>query len=204
MPVRKSDIKKYVVLQTEIAESFDFVEDQVLRNNIAIVFQYMLFLILLSEKHKFSGPFLYSIYKNIILCSATITESCLYYSIKYFLNKKKVKAEDVMSWSWKYSNKADLHEISSSEKVCAGKRSKKFNRFTDRITFIEMNRIALRARILTRKLFEKSESMRKKRNKIHLAALKKVDDSYSKKRLIKTLDDTIEIINHLGRKVDAI
>lgn len=75
----------------------------------------------------------------------------------------------------------DIYKISDNKKVCGVMQENKAEDFNKKTQFQTINRIAKKAGILTNELFKKSEVLRKKRNKIHLAGLEKADDYYIKR-----------------------
>lgn len=173
--------------QVSLEKRFSFVKNNILKVNLAIAFRYIIFLIALENEFELPGVISYSLYKDI-LYTATIVESCVYYCLKEHVNCGAIKSSDVMPWEWKETVCRELYKISERERVCGVVRHKKSERFSGKTQFKTLNEVALRTGIFNRQLFNKSEELRQKRNRIHLAALKKTDDFYEKEDIQKAFD----------------
>ena len=185
-----------------LKKRFSFVDNAVLQANLAIYLQYIIFLIVTTEELKLPGPIRYSIYKDIILHTATIVEGVTYYCVKKYLQKGLIKSEDVMPFGWKDDGYHVLHNVPEEGKETRGiVRHKSYEKFTDSVQFKTVNDIARKAGIFDGGLYEKVENLREKRNKIHLAGLKKVDDYYREQDIKKVFEDTREIIEALEDKL---
>lgn len=192
--------------QNVLEKRFSFVKNDVLRVNISLVFRYIIFLIgLLENSKKLPGSIIYSINKDIIISTAAIIESCIHHCVHQYIDKDIIKSENIMSFSWKDKSCKDIYKISDNEKVCGVIKEKESEKFNDKIQFIALNRVAKKAGILSDSLFNEAERVRKKRNRIHLAALKEVDDYYSKKdvkNIFKASKEIIECIELKLKKID--
>jgi len=193
----------YIPSLTIFETRFSFIKNDILRINIAIAFRYVFFLLDLTEDKSSTlpGSIIYSLYKDIILYTATIIESCIHYCLKEYVDKGKVKSADIMPEEWKEKDIKELYSISETEKICAITKKLGHQRFSHQTQFIVINRAALKAKIFDRELFEKAKKLRQKRNHIHLAALKEVDDYYEKKDVQEAFDDAKEIIQQIERKL---
>lgn len=65
--------------QSKLEERFAFIKDDTLRTNIVITFRYIIFLIELEQKQQLPGPIIYTIYKDMIVQTGTVVESCVHY-----------------------------------------------------------------------------------------------------------------------------
>ena len=86
----KSSLNITVPLQQDLEKRFEFINDKTLRTNIALTFKYIIFLINLEDEYELPGTILYSIYKDIILYTAVVIESCIHHCLKQFISNGKV------------------------------------------------------------------------------------------------------------------
>ena len=185
-----------------LEERFKFIENKTLRTNLSISFQYAIFLITLEEEVTLQGPVSYSIFKNIILNTASIIEGLLHYLLDILIKQKKIDAEKIMSKEDIYSNKKVLYKTNDETEICGIHVKKKSTKLKSNTNFIEINRACKRAGILDDKLFQEVEELRDKRNKIHLAGLTKVDDFYEKKDIQKAFDTVSKVLTLVERKLE--
>lgn len=171
--------------QSVLEERFSFILDETLRTNIVIIFRYIVFLIELEQKEKLPGPIIYSIYKDMIVQTASIVESCAHYVLKCFIEKGIVKSSEVMEIDWKEEKCTILAELDGERQVCGIVRHKTSERLDRHAQFININRACLRAKIYSQNVFDKAEQLREARNKIHLAGLSEIDDLYTKEDVNK-------------------
>lgn len=160
---------------------FSFVSDEILKENIAIKMQYIVFLLSLEEEYGLPGAVIYSVLKTIIIFTASIVESLIHYKLDKLIKTGRVKEENIMGKEAKYSDCKELFKISNSEKICGIRKVMKVKNLSDDANFIDLNESAKRSGLFTNDLFDKSERIRKARNRIHPYGLKEVDDKYSKK-----------------------
>lgn len=171
-----------------LEERFKFIENKILRTNLSISFQYIIFLVTLQ------GPVSYSIFKNIVLNTASIIEGSLHYLLDTLIKQKQIDSEKIMSKENIYSNKKVLYTTDDGMEICGVHFKKKSTKLKTNTNFIEINRACKRAKILNDKLFEEVEELRDRRNKIHLAGLSNVDDFYEKKDIQKAFDTASKIL----------
>ena len=72
---------------SDLENRFLFFENEVLRKNLAINLQYIIFLIQQEEEHDLRGTITYSLYKNLILYTTSIIEGLLIHTYKKLLDK---------------------------------------------------------------------------------------------------------------------
>lgn len=177
-----------------LEERFKFIENKILRTNLSISFQYIIFLITLEEEVTLQGPVSYSIFKNIVLNTASIIEGSLHYLLDTLIKQKQIDSEKIMGKEDIYFNKKVLYTTDDGMEICGVHFKKKSTKLKTNIKFIEINRACKRAKILNDKLFEEVEELRDRRNKIHLAGLSNVDDFYEKKDIQKAFDTASKIL----------
>ena len=180
---------------------FRFIENKALRTNLSISFQYIIFLITLKEEVTLQGPVSYSIFKNVILNTASIVEGALHYLLDTLTRRGDVTSELVMGTEEVYSNKKILYETNDGTQICGIHLKKRPLKLKANTNFIEINRACKRAGILNDELFKEVEELRNKRNKIHLAGLTKVDDFYDKQDIQKAFDIASKDLNLIEEKL---
>ena len=195
-----SSLNPQIPSQKTIEARFKFIKDDLLGTNITISFRYILFLIILEEdKVKLPGPISYSIFKDIIVHTAAIVESCIYYCLKTAIFLNKIEEKDIMDIEWKEITCKDLYKISGVEKVCGVIKRKQCESFEDSTQFITLNKAAFRAKVFDKEEYDCAEKIRKIRNRIHLAALKETDDFYQKKDVNNVFDNAKKIIDKIEK-----
>ncbi len=185
-----------------LEKRFKFIENKTLRTNLSISFQYIIFLIILEEEVTLQGPISYSIFKTIILNTASIIEGSLHYLLDTLIKQKRIDTEKVMSKEDVYSNKKVLYKTNDGTEICGIHFNKKSTKLKSNTNFIEINRACKRARILDDELFQEVEELRERRNKIHLAGLTMVDDFYEKKDIQKAFDTISKVLTLVEEKLE--
>ena len=178
-------------------EKFDFVKDDILRENIAINMQYVMFLYSLEREYELPGATTYSAFKTIILYTASIVEGLVNYKLKELIKEGKIESSKIMTTEEKYIYIADLHTISSEEKICGVKKVKRYKQLDDKTIFLDLNRAAKRCNLFNEQLFKKSEKLRKMRNKIHLATLTEIDNKYSQSDIDNVFEIAKDVIDRI-------
>lgn len=182
----------------EIFEArFKAIDNPVLRSNLTISLKYIVFLITVSAQLDLTGSLLYSIYKNIILYTASICESVLHYIVKKFINQDQSNLA-IMPEEWKDEDVKEIYRISADKKICSVTRHKISTKFTNQIQFQTLIKAAKNAKLINENLAVKLDDLREKRNRIHLAALEKTDDYYDKDDInaaFRTAKDLLALID---------
>lgn len=191
--------------QSEFEERFSFIEDETLRTNTAITFRYIFFLLELEHETSLPGPIIYSIYKDMIVQTGTVVESCVHYTLKYLIDAEKIKSSEVMESEWKEEKCTVLEKLDDGDKeVCGITRRKSPQKLTKHTTFMDLNRACKRAGIYNEEAFAKAEALREARNKIHLAGLTQVDDIYTKADVDKFFGYAKVILSCLEEKITKV
>ena len=198
--IKKKRLKNIQFAEVESLkkEKFDFVKDDILRENIAINMQYVIFLYSLEREYELPGATTYSAFKTIILYTASIIESLINYKLKELIKEGKIESSEIMTIEEKYIHIANLHVISSEEKICGVRKVKRYKQLDDKTIFLDLNRAAKRCNLFNEQLFKKSEKLRKMRNKIHLATLTEIDNKYSQ----SDIDNVFEIAKDVIERIE--
>lgn len=198
------DLVNKIPVSDQLEKRFDFIGNDILRSNIAIAFQYVYFLISLDEKGKVRGPIIHSIYKNIILYTASIVESCIHYTLKEHIDCGICDSTGIMPSDWKFKDIKELYVISEDEKIVGAMKYRSHEKMQNNTQFKSLNEAAKKAKLFDQSLFEKAEELREKRNKIHLAGLEQVDDYYDRKTVDEVFGIATEIIEKIELKCEEI
>lgn len=205
MEEKRNEIAKKIPPLNQLEERFSFIDDEVLRKNIAIEFQYVIFLIAILDEVNIEETVLSSsVHKDMIVHTAAIIESCIHYCVKQFIENDIVKSSDIMPEEWRNESHQILYKIADDKRVSGIVEHKITSRLTDRTQSVVVNQAARDAGILTKKLFEKAEALRNQRNKIHLSGLQVVDKKYSKAVSQDAFTLAKEVIERIEGKLSEI
>lgn len=180
----------------ELEKRFLFVENEILRKNLAINLQYIIFLIQQDEENDLPGAISYSIYKNLILYTTSIIEGLLIDTFKTLLDKGKISTNSMRSVK-NYKDIKKIHKLDDSTTIVWCKQVKGHEKFTRRTSFHDIIEASKRVKIMNEDILAKIDELREKRNKIHLAGLGSVDNYYSK-------DEVDEVFNLAHRFITEI
>ncbi len=176
---------------------FSFVKNDILKENISIKMQNIIFLSSLEEKYELPGAVRHSTFKTIIVFMASIVESLINYKLHDLIELGRVEEDKIVGKEEKYPECRELYKISDTEKICGVRKVVKPKKLSHDTDFIELNRVAKRSGLFTEKLFQNSEEMRTARNRIHTYGLTEVDDRYSKEEIDKFFVMAKEIIDRV-------
>lgn len=190
---------KFIELEDLKNNRFIFVKNEILRENIAIKMQYIVFLVSLEEEYELPGAVTYSTFKTIIIFTASIIEALINYKLHELIKEDKIDEKKIMSKNEKLSIVKEFQKISETEEICGIKKTTKIKKLSERIDFQELNRAAKRSKLFTETIFTKAEKIRETRNKIHPYALKEVDDKYTKNEINNIFAIASEIIERIEK-----
>lgn len=179
----------------DLEDNFSFISDTTLRSNLSIATQYLLFLISLDSEYELPGPVIYSVYKNIIVYLASLTEALVGFTLKELIENNVVKNEEIVSSEWKRDKSREIISLDDGKVVKGVVEYKSFPKLTPETQFVELNKAAKRSNLFDDELFKDADEIRVKRNKIHIAGLKNLDDNYTKQDVIDTVNKFIKIFN---------
>ena len=199
MTKKKEKLKKTRFVEAEYLkkEKFDFIKNDILKENIAINMQYIIFLYSLEREYELPGATTYSAFKTIVLYTASIIESIINYKLKELIKEGKIESSEIMTIEEKYIHIADLYTFPSKEKICGVKKVKRYKQLDDKTIFLDLNKAAKRCNLFNEQLFKKSEKLRKMRNKIHLAALTEIDNKYSQSDIDNVFEIAKDVIDRI-------
>lgn len=183
---------------------FAFINDDTLRKNIAIAFEYIVFLIETADEEQHKKLIRSSIYKDILVYTGTIVEACLAHALHQYIEAGKLKTSRVVEPEWKEEAHGIIYAFNSKRRIRHVIEHKVFENITDSTHFLIINRACLRGRILNQKEYAIAEEVRITRNKIHVFALKNIDNTYSKEDLDKFLGKVTKIITKVEKKLQKL
>lgn len=180
-----------------LEKRFHFLENKVLKQNLAIKLQYVHFLLRLEEGYELPGALRYSTFKTIIIFTASIIEALINNKLHQLIKEGRIEEVQMMGKEEKFSIVKDFQRISDSEEICGIKRTRKSKKLTEKNDFQELNRAAKRSGLFNETLFKQAEKIRQIRNKIHPYPLKEVDDKYTKAEINSLFAITGNIIKRI-------
>lgn len=194
--IKKKQLKeiKFIEIADLTNGRFSFVKSSILRENIAIKMQHIIFLLSLEEEYELPGSITYSAFKTIIIYTASIVESLIHYKIEELVKSKKITHKNFMGTEDVYSDCKVLYKVSDYETICGVKKNKKEKKLKKDTNFLQLSRAAKRIGLFDQILFDAAEDIRKTRNRIHPYSLKEVDDKYTKEEINKIFAMTNKII----------
>jgi len=205
MTERKNDkrrIASKVPMVSDLEGHFSFIEDDILRQNIAVSFQYIIFLIAVIDRERIEESTISSsIYKNMIMYTATVVESCLHYCLKECIARGDVKSSGVMSSEKVLKDVKVIHKINNNQEAIGAIRLNKAEKLKDKTGFIVVNRACEKAGIIDKQLFKDVDVLRKTRNNIHLMGLRNVDCVYKQEDVQKVFKIAKKIIKVVNQKL---
>lgn len=180
---------------------FSFVKDDTLKKNIAIVFEYIVFLINAASKESHKPLIRSALYKDIVVYTGTVVEACLcHVFIKYLLANKLQKTK-VLTPIWKVGAEGLIYRFTKKKRIRYVIENLSYEDIKDSSNFVEINRACLRAKILSKNEYKLAEEIRIARNKIHVSALKEIDNSYSRETLNAIFGKATIIIKKVEKKL---
>lgn len=179
----------------ELSERFIFIEDEIIRSNVALSFQYIIFLIsLVDELHAEHTSISSSMYKDMIVHTGTIIEACLHYSLRKFIDAGIIKSSEVMPEIKKDVLVKLIYQLDDGQQIRLIKKQVSSEKLKVTTTFKVINDATKKADILDPDLYKKIEYVRELRNNIHVSGLSAIDDGYDKKITDKVFDIASEVI----------
>lgn len=195
----RSNLSSKVSSVEELEKRFHFIDDDILRKNIALAFQYTIFLIaVLDQEGAEDTSISSSMHKDMIVQTACAVEACLHYCLRKSIDMGKLESGTIMPIEEKDEEVKELYKISENEHIFSVRRIKRPERLTRQTQFIVLNRAALHGGIFNKEAFDKAEELRTMRNKIHLAGLQSTEGSY--KRVDS--EKAFQLANYVVKKIE--
>ncbi len=193
-----------LILKKTFETRFVFIRDDTLRKNIAIAFEYILFLVETTNKEDHKKLIRSSLCKDILIYTGTIVEACLAHALHTYIQHGKLRKSDILDLIWKEESSGIIYAFSQKHRI-RHITERAIYKDTNNVTnFIDINRACLRGHILSKKEYEIAEEIRTTRNKIHVFALKDIDNSYTKEDLDAFLAKATKIITKIEKKLEKL
>ena len=190
------DFLKDIPTLERLEARFSFIRHETLRENATIYFRYIILLLAISEEDNLD-TLKYSVYKDIIIYTASIVESVLEYAVKEFVINGKA-TDQVFGYSYYFTEVSPINHVCDDFKdarFIVAKKEKKYKWKPRELDFTDINKAAKTAGILDKNLFNMADSLREKRNLIHLGSLDKSSNDYIQKDDVqKALQSAHDII----------
>lgn len=183
---------------------FSFITNDTLKKNIAIAFEYIVFLIDTAGKESHKQLIRSSLYKDATVYTGTIVEACLCHVLLKYFSANKLQKVKVLTPAWKEEGQGLIHEFTKKKRIRYVVEHTSYEDIRDSSNFIEINRACLRGKILSEKEYKIVEEIRIARNKIHVSGLKEIDNSYSKEKLDEIFNKASKIIKKIEKKLSKI
>jgi len=183
---------------------FSFIADDTLKKNIAITFEYIIFLIEIASKEDHKPLIRSSLYKDAAVYTGTVVEACLAYLLRKYLTKYPNQKAKVLEKEWKTKEFGIIHEFSKKKRIRYVVEQSVSVDIGNSPMFAVINRTCLRAKVLSKKEFGLAEEIMKARNKIHVSGLKEIDNAYNKETLDAIFDKASKIIKKVEKKLAKI
>lgn len=150
-----------------LEKRFKFIDNDIVRQNTTICFQYIIFLGVVNETYGRDGPVRLSLYRDMMVHAGSVIEACLYYGVMKLVEKGNVSTGLIKYWEVKATK--EIHTFSKDEDIVAQHRLRKFKILKSNAPSQDINEAAKSAGILDDDLYEKAEAIRTARNNIHFA-----------------------------------
>lgn len=192
------DILDLVTLE----KRFSFIDNAVLRQNVTVCFQYIIFLTVAQEKYKGGGSIELSLYRDMVVHTASIIESCLHYAITELIRLDRYDAAH-LEGEWEFREAKDIYTVSPTEKIVWGKRIKEAKVLKDKPMSKDINSAARRMNLLDDDLHEKAENLREMRNNIHIIGPNKEIVYPSKADITQIYEDSSLILSRIETTLEV-
>ncbi len=168
---------------------FLFIKDKNLQKNLDIIFDYIYELTVVAEKYK--GILQCSFRKTIVIYTTSIIEALLLWILKKRTGDSKI----VELREWKYFDMKIIYDFKGKpvRQVVSGYRKKKIKKLNN-LDLFNINRLCKQYGLIDKKLFDKVDEVRLRRNRLHVGSLTEIEDEYSKKDLIFVSDVLEEVV----------
>lgn len=176
---------------------FSFIDNSVLRANVAMAVQYISFLQSLIIEYDLGGPIQNSAYKNIIILSASVAEGLINWKLHKMIASDPSLKDKCTGIKFKLHEIVKICEdINGAEVFAAMKKPESFP-LSNKSEFQSLIRFAEKVGLFNDDLKKKADDLRELRNKVHLASLDSIDDKYTQ----KDIDDCFSYMTDIVEKV---
>lgn len=183
-----------------LEKRFKFIKTDAIRQNTAVCFQYIIFLGVVNETYQRDGPIRLSLYRDMIVHTESVIESCLHYAVSELIQNSKL-AEGGLPQYWEFKESHQIHVLAEDEHIVVGRKTRKTKVLKPKAMSQEINVAAKAAGILDEELFLKAEAIRVARNNIHFAGVETQIPYPSKSTLDQMFADAREIIDKIEEKL---
>ncbi len=161
--------------------NFDFVRDDVLRENLDKVFDHIVELISLSESSSYDRVLKSSFRKTVIIYTASIIEALLLHILKESKAEEECASVNIEK---KFRVEKWIYEVDEAKWIVLGEsREERPKVRFEKMNLDNINKFCKEFNLIPEKLSSDVEKVRDLRNRQHLGGLSKVDRTYTKRDL---------------------
>lgn len=180
---------------------FNFIDNENVRQNIAICFQYIIFLTVVNSLYDNGGPIQLSINRDIVVHTASVIEASLQYTITKLIHDGKINPNTIAT-GWEVKKHALIHKISDTHLIISAHKIRTMKIVQDNPMSQDINRAALATKILDDNLYRKAESIRESRNNIHIIGEDKKVVYPSREEVEALFEDARDILKKIESKIN--
>lgn len=199
-----SDVLDDLNPREKFEKRFSFVSEETTRKNIAIAFEYIVFLIAVADQDGHRSLIKSSLYKDAVIYTGIIIESCLNYVLRSYISSSRIKLNKIQQKEWVVKENGIIYKLNSKRRIRYVIEEHIFLSLKKSLQFVEINKACLDGGILTKKEFELADGIREARNKLHIMGLKQLDNTYTKEKLDKTFKNALVILTKVEKKIKAL
>lgn len=171
---------------------FGFIQDEILRTNVNIAFEYILNLTTIQEDPHYNTPnVINSLRKTVLIYTVSIIEAILIYILK---NKLKFNTIRIPN-EWRYSDPKVLYKIDEDEQVIGCIR-KSVQKQINKIDLYRIIDISQHKNIISNSLAQDLHRARILRNNLHIGTLSTIDKGNS--------NEDLEFIFSIAKRVKGL
>lgn len=204
MPTKKTNL---VFNVPDIWDKFDYIKDALLKKQLELSFNYVVFLVTLELKYNLDPGIIYSLFKDVVVNVASIIESILFYTLNEISKKWSIKEKNILNKKaikkHKYRDEKKIYDLDDKEGIFRGIKTITREGIHDKIQFNDLIPCWSNVLIYDEALAKKLDEIRDKRNQIHLHTLKE-DKAYTKDDIDDIFDTTRKFIEKIKDKINAL
>lgn len=184
---------------------FYFIDQDMLRKNIAIAFEYIFFLLETAKREDHKPLIRSSLCKDAAVYTGTVIEACLLHALKKYLVTNSANKAKVLGRVWTVTDKGKdqgtIYEFSKKRRIRYVLEHFIVENIGETPRFNVICRSCLRAKIISKKEYKFAEDIMKARNKIHVSGLQEIDNAYTREALDDIFDKATRIIRKIEKKL---
>jgi len=171
------------------ANRFQYIHNETVRQNVAVCFQYITFLVITKKMYGKSGPINLSINRDIVVHTASMIETILHYAVSEIVQLEPEKKNSLSS-KWEQKNQGAIHQFDNgTERIIWIRQIIKPQVFSENPTSEVVHKAAFDIGLIDNDLYAKANAIRLARNNIHFSGNNKLVSYPSDATVTKYFDD---------------